>query len=287
MDNTIGWIGLGKMGLPMSQQLFKEGYSLKVFNRSKDKTEQFQGTAIEVVSSPGELLDKCDILILMVSDDNATEEIFNGPLGILKGSGTGKIIINMSTVSPSISIRLAAACNSKGLHYIDAPVSGSVKQAMDGQLVIMAGGDTAVVDRVKPVLEKMGKLILRVGDTGSGNIAKLAINALLAFQAQGLAESLLLAERNGIKDADLLALIGSSAIGNIFIKIKGDAVINNNYAPAFALKHIAKDLRLAKEIGLNTPLGNVAHNIFQQAEATSGDEDIIAILKYLRTLQHQ
>lgn len=284
---NIGWIGLGNMGVPMSQQLIHAGYSLKVFNRSKGKTDPYKAVGIDVANSPLELFESTDVLILMVSDDKATDEIFNGRFGLLSGNCKDKIIINMSTVSPAISKKLSAACSSAGHQYLDAPVSGSVKQAQGGQLVIMVGGDAEAYETIKAVLEKMGKLVMRVGESGSGNIAKLAINSLLAFQAQGLAESILLAEKNGIKDTDLLELIGSSAIGNIFIKIKGDAVINNNYSAAFALKHIAKDLRLAKEIGLNTPLGNVAYNIFQQAEATSGEEDIIAVLKYLRSLQHQ
>jgi 3-hydroxyisobutyrate dehydrogenase len=120
-----------------------------------------------------------------------------------------------------------------------------------------------------------------VGDHGAGNTAKLAINTLLGFHAQGLAESAVFARRHGLALKDLFTLINNSALGSVFGKIKGDAILQDNYNAAFALKHIAKDLRLAKEVGLDTPLGEVVYNSFQQAEAAHGEEDIIAIMKYV------
>ena len=161
----------------------------------------------------------------------------------------------MSTVSPGISREMASLCDLQGNHYLDAPVSGSVKQAEDGQLVIMVGGIESLLEKVKPIFENLGRLTLLVGSTGAGNMAKLAINILLAFHAQGLAESVLFARRNNIKTEDMITLINNSAMSNVFAKIKGDAIIQNNYKAAFALKNIAKDLRLAKGEGLATPLG--------------------------------
>ena len=169
----------------------------------------------------------------------------------------------------------------QGNDYLDAPVSGSVKQAEEGQLAIMVGGEQKVFEKAKPVLEKLGKLALYVGENGAGNSAKLAINTLLGFYAQGLAEAIIFARENGVATQDLLTLISNSALGNIFTKIKGDAILQNNYQAAFALKHIAKDLRLAEHEGLQTPLANVVVASFQAAEKTLGDEDIIAIIKYI------
>ena len=189
----------------------------------------------------------------------------------------------MSTVSPGINKEIAALCKAQGNNYLDAPVSGSVKQAEEGQLVIMVGGEEKIFQQAKPILEHIGKLVMLVGNNGAGNSAKLAINMLLGFYAQGLAETVVFAEQHQIKTADLITLINNSALGNVFTKIKGDAIIQDNYKAAFALKHIAKDLRLAKEEGLHTPLGEVVFNSFQNAATTLGEEDIIAIIKHIKT----
>ncbi|WP_114941114.1 NAD(P)-dependent oxidoreductase [Mucilaginibacter endophyticus] len=278
----IGWIGLGKMGVPMSQQLIKAGYPLSVYNRSKDKEEGFKAQGIGTAASPALLLNDTDVVFVMVSDDKAIKDIFTGDEGLLAAKVSGRIIINMSTVSPAISKEMAAASKAQGNHYLDAPVSGSVKQAEDAMLVIMAGGEVSAFEQAKPILEKMGKLVMLVGDTGAGNVAKLAINTLLGIVAQGLAETVTLAQQNGIDAEALTTLIGNSALGSPFIKIKGDAIVNDNYSAAFALKHITKDLRLAKDLGLATPLGETAYQTYQDAEAAFGEEDIIAVIKQVR-----
>ena len=125
---------------------------------------------------------------------------------------------------------------------------------------------------------------MRVGNSGAGNAAKLAMNTLLAFHAQGLAEAVLFAQKQDIKTEDLLTLINNSAMGNVFMRIKGDAISHNQYNAAFALKHIAKDLRLAKQEGSNGPLSETAFETFQKAEPSFGNEDIIAVMKYLSAL---
>ncbi|MBE9462351.1 NAD(P)-dependent oxidoreductase [Dyadobacter sp. UP-52] len=283
MSNTkIGWIGLGKMGVPMSRQLIKSGFSITVFNRSKDKKKDLKESGAEIASTPAELIGLTDLIIIMVSDDKAIHAVFNGDQGLLSAGTSGKIIINMSTVSPAISKEMAALCKSQGNNYLDAPVSGSVKQAEEGQLVIMAGGEDEIFETAKPILEKLGKLALRVGDTGAGNTAKLAVNTLLAFHAQGLAEAICFANKNGIATEDLMTIINNSALGNVFGKIKGEAIIHDNYQAAFALKHIAKDLRLAKAEGLDTPLAETVYKTFQEAETVFGEEDIIAVIKQIK-----
>lgn len=275
----IGWIGLGKMGVPMAAQLIKGGYPLTVYNRNKEKTLKIAGAS---APSPAAIIQRSDVVLIMVSDDDATKEVFTGDQGLLSARATGKIIINMSTVSPGISREMALLCKEQNNHYLDAPVSGSVKQAEEGQLVIMVGGEENIFQEVKPILEYLGKLALLVGGHGSGNAAKLAINVMLAFQAQGLAEALVFARQNNIKAEDFTNLINNSALGNTFVKIKGDALLQNNFQAMFALKHIAKDLRLAKGEGLATPLGKIVFETFQQAELQFGDEDIIAIIKQIK-----
>ncbi len=265
----------------MSQQLIKAGYDIRVFNRSKEKEEALKARGAASLPSPAELLQQSDVVIIMVSDDQAIREIFTGHQGLLSAKVEGRILINTSTVSPGISKEMASLCEDRSNHYIDAPVSGSVKQAEEGQLVIMVGGEEKVFQKVKPILERLGKLAMRVGATGAGNAAKLAMNTLLGFHAQGLAEAVVFARQNKISPEDFITLVNNSALGNVFTKIKGDAIIKNNYQAAFALKHIAKDLRLAKGEGLTTPLGEVAFETFQQAEPALGEEDIIAIIKQI------
>lgn len=277
----IGWIGLGLMGTPMSQQLLKAGYPLTVYNRSKDKEAGLKEQGANTALSPKELLDQSDVIVIMVTDDMAIRDVFDGEAGLLAGKGDGKVIINMSTVSPAISKEMAQQCKAHGLSYLDAPVSGSIKQAETAQLVIMVGGEKSVFEKVKPVLETIGKLALNVGDTGAGNAAKLAINTLLSFYTQGLAEALILAKNNGIEPQVLLELLGNAAIANPYTKLKGEAVVNNNFKAAFSLKNIVKDLKLSRDIGLTTPLGKTALATFEAASQKHGDEDLIAIYKYL------
>jgi 3-hydroxyisobutyrate dehydrogenase len=280
----LGWIGLGNMGIPMSLRLLKAGYPVTVYNRTRAKAESLTMMGAAVASSPRILLEQVDIIIIMVTDDQAIRKIFTGGNGLLSTEVKGKIIINMSTVSPGISKEMASLCNEEGNYYLDAPVSGSVKQAEEGQLVIMVGGDEMILKKAKPIFEHLGKLTVLMGNTGAGNTAKLAINTLLAFYAQGLAEAIVFARHNDVKTKDLITIINNSAMGNVFTKIKGDAIIQNNYKAFFALKHIAKDLRLAKEEGLSTPMGEAAFKTFQQAEPVWGEEDIISIIKHIGTL---
>jgi 3-hydroxyisobutyrate dehydrogenase len=283
----LGWIGLGNMGTPMSKRLINAGYSVTVYNRNKAKEETLKSTGANVASTPLSLIDQMDVIIIMVTDDQAIREIFTGDNGLLHTKTKGKICINMSTVSPDISKEMASLCSQNDNYYLDAPVSGSVKQAEEGQLVIMVGGNEIILEKVKPIFEQLGKLTLHVGDTGAGNTAKLAINILLSFYAQGLAEAVVFGRQNGIKTEDLITMIGNSAMGNVFTKIKGDAILQNNYKAAFALKHIAKDLRLAKEAGLKTPMGEAAFQTFQKAEPVLGEEDIIAIIKHITSSADQ
>lgn len=277
----IGWIGLGKMGNPMSQHLINAGYPVAVFNRSKEKEDALKAKGAEPVSSPSNLIQQSDVIIIMVSDDKAIYDIFSGAEGLLHAGVTGKIIINMSTVSSAISKEMALLCNQQGNHYLDAPVSGSVKQAEGAQLVVMVGGEKAVYEQVKEVLDHLGKLTLYVGETGAGNATKLAVNSLIGFYAQGLSEAVIFANQNQIRTEDLLTVINNSALANVFTKFKGDAILNDNFEPAFYLKHIVKDLGLARDQGLTTPLADTAYHSFLEAEKTMAEEDMISIFRHL------
>ena len=280
MNTTkIGWIGLGLMGIPMSQQLIKAGYPVTVYNRNKNKETTLKEQGADTAATPAALIEKSDVVITMVTDDNAIHEIFSGENGLLTVNISGKIIVNMSTVSPAISKQMEALCQEQGNHYLDAPVSGSVKQAETAALVIMAGGDAEIFKKAKPMLDCMGKMALHVGDIGAGNIAKLAINSLLSIHAQGLAEGIVLAEKNGIAPEILMELLNNGALASPFMKIKGDAILAGNFTPAFSLNNIVKDLKLAKDIGLATPMGEAALKTYSAAQEDFGEEDLIAVFK--------
>jgi 3-hydroxyisobutyrate dehydrogenase len=281
MKTGIGWIGLGKMGMLMAQRLLKHGFTLSVYNRTPGKEEILVSQGAVVASSPEDMMRLTDIIIVMVTDDQATRDIITGNDGLLSSGINGKIIINMSTVSADVSKEMAVLCLQQKNHYLDAPVSGSLKQAENGELVIMAGGEEAVFDRVKPVFDILGKLSIRVGNTGAGNIAKLAVNVFLGIITQALSESLVYAKNNGIDTRDLLNIINSGAMSNAYVKIKGDAILQDKYQPAFALKHIVKDLKLAIDSGFHYPLGETAYETFRKAEFEFGEDDIISINRYI------
>jgi len=280
--STIGWIGLGTMGIPMANSLLRNDYDLTVYNRNPEKVRTLEDQGAKVAVSPADLISKVETVIVMVTDDQAIKDIFEGPDGLLSIDTNGKTIINMSTVSPEISIQMEALCKQRGNYYLDAPVSGSVKQATEATLVIIAGGEASVFENAKPILESLGKVALRFGEVGSGNRVKLIVNTFLAIQAQALAEALSFAKDLQVDQAALMDVLNSGALGSPFVKIKGEAIVGNNFKPAFSLNNIVKDLKLAKEIGLNYPLGTTALNSYQSAAAEHGSDDIISIYNALK-----
>src|SRR5882757_6641787 len=181
----IGWIGLGNMGVPMVRNLLKAGFPVTVYNRTASKADPLVAEGAALAMRPGELWGKADIIITMVADDAALQEIYKGEGGLLESVPSGKTVmktvIDMSTVSPATSRELAGLLAERGAEYLDAPVSGSVKPAEQGQLVIMVGGKRSVYESALPIFEKLGKASFLLGGQGAGHSTKLAINLLLAF----------------------------------------------------------------------------------------------------------
>lgn len=278
----IGWIGLGAMGKLMAQNMVKAGYDLTVYNRTRAKEKPLVEMGAKTASTPAELLNDSDVVFLMVADDQATKALFTSPEGLLSIEASGKIIINMSTISADVSREMAAEFVKKGNHYVDAPVSGSIKQATDATLVIIAGGEEKVFEEVKPMLEVMGKKAFLMGDIGSGNKTKIAVNTYLAIISQGLAEVALFANHLGIDQKKFLDVIGTGGLNSPYSNAKSQLILKNDFPSAFALKHMAKDLRLAFDENLRSPLGKTAYNTYQQAEESLGEEDVMAIFKYLK-----
>jgi 3-hydroxyisobutyrate dehydrogenase len=272
------------MGVPMVKNLVKAGFNVTVYNRSAEKAEALQKEiGVSVAESPAALVDSSDFVITMLADDAALTEIYTGAGGVLSGKpGNGLLCIDMSTVSPETTKKLAALCAEKGIAYLDAPVSGSVKPAEDAQLIIMAGGSRADFDKAQPIFNALGKASLLLGPNGAGNNAKLAINLFLAITIQGFSEAILFAQKNGIDTAQFLDIVNNGAVGSGLTKLKSGAILADNYKAAFALKHLVKDLRLAQSQGMDLPAGEAVLATFEQALAGGlGDEDMIAIIKEL------
>jgi 3-hydroxyisobutyrate dehydrogenase len=283
----IGWIGLGNMGTSMALNLLKAGFEVTVYNRTESKAQPLVGKGATLATSIQELVACSDIIIAMVSDDAAVKAVFEGPDGILSCSGlSGKLAIDMSTVSPDTTKYLAGKASELGLAYLDAPVSGSVKPAQDGQLVILVGGEKAQYERAKPIFDCLGKMAIHLGANGAGNSAKLAINLMLAFYFEGMAEMVLFANKKGIATADMMAILNEGAMGCGISKIKTNNLVNGDFTAAFALKHLAKDLRLAKEQGLSTNVGLTIEENYRNASTSGfGDLDSAAIVEFLAKLE--
>jgi 3-hydroxyisobutyrate dehydrogenase len=278
----IGWAGLGNMGIPMASNLIKADYPVQVFNRTREKEKPLLDAGAQSAAGLPQLATDNDVIFVMVSDDDAAKTIFSTEDGLLSGDVNGKLFINVSTIASETSKTLEGQCKQKGAGFLEAPVSGSVKPAQDATLIFLAGGDTNGFEKAKPILDRLGKLTLHLGPVGAGSAAKLAINYFLGLNVQGLAETVLFAKANGVKAEDMLTIINEGAVGNGITKLKSPSILKNEFPAAFALKHLAKDLRLARAQGLDAPLSEPLYNSFKQAQDDGlGEEDAMAIYKYL------
>jgi 3-hydroxyisobutyrate dehydrogenase len=283
-SKKIGWLGLGAMGIPMASRLLQAGFQVNVFNRTRSKEETLTQAGAKSASSPAELMEVSDIVFLMVSDDFAVNEIFKNGKGLLSADVSHRIIINMSTISPEISRILAADCERKNHQYMDAPVSGSIKPAEKGELVIMTGCEFNLHEEMKPLLTILGKKVFHIGNVGSGNSAKLAVNLFLGILTQGLSETILFSRKMGVKPADFIEVLNSGGLSSIYTRIKSEAILEDKYEPAFELRHMLKDLSLAVDDNMDSPLGSVVYNTFKEADHEFGNKDVIAVHKYLERI---
>ncbi|MBO8129473.1 MAG: NAD(P)-dependent oxidoreductase [Peptococcaceae bacterium] len=286
MTERIGFIGLGRMGVPMATNLAKAGYALTVYNRTP-KTTPLDELGATWAGSPAEVASRTDIVITMLSDSAAVEKVILGPGGVLEGAAGSKVIIDMSTIAPKVARHIAREAASKGVHTLDAPVAGSVKPAQEGTLVILVGGPRDIFDRCLPVLQVMGKKVVHMGDHGQGLVAKLAINVLLGLTTQALAESVNFARRAGLDIDTFLDALASSAVGSSpYINYKIPLLKERNYPTAFSLDHMHKDLGLALEEAhtLMAPMPAAASSFetFSLARAQGlGGQDLMAVIKAL------
>lgn len=278
MSEKIGFIGLGNMGHPMAKNLEKAGFPLFVYNRSAEKAEDFKAQS-KVAVDVKELVKNSDIIFTMLTNDQAANEVYKQ---ILELNISEKLFIDMSTISPETSGKIADAVKIKEASFLDAPVAGSTKPAAEGTLIIMVGGDEKDLERARPYLEKLGKHIKHLGKNGKGLAAKLSVNYFISALYQGLAETILFSDKLGIEREDMLDIINESASGSGATKVKTPLLIEDNYQPAFSLDLMLKDILLAKDAGADFPLAKTLIETYQSAQNEGfGKDDVIGIIQYL------
>src|SRR6266704_120258 len=283
---TIGFIGMGHMGSHMAPRLIRAGYHLTVYDRTREKAQAIAGAT--VAETPEEAAAHSDVIISIVTNDPALEEVMVGPNGVLAGTHAGSVIIDMSTVSPHTSRRLFQAAREKGVAMIDAAVSGSVPQVEQGSLVIFVGGDHQTYEQCKPLLDILGQNSFYMGTSGMGTTMKLVVNTLLGLGMQALAEAIALGEKAGIEQGLLLDVLGQTAVLTAGQKSKLANVKREQYPTQFALSLQHKDFRLilseAAEILVPLPVTAAAEQMYTAALAKGMDEDFSIMIKFMREL---
>jgi 2-hydroxy-3-oxopropionate reductase len=285
MKPTVGLIGLGLMGKPMGRNFLKSEFPLVIWNRTKARADDLLRGGAKWAGSPRETAAQSDVLITIVSDPPAVEQVLWGERGALDGLRRGSIYIDSSTVSPDLARRAAAACSERGVDYLDAPVTGGTWGAEKGELVFMIGGKPETLERAKPVLEAVGKRFFLLGPNGAGQTVKLAMNLLLALEVEALAESLALVTKAGIPGERLIEVMQSSMARAAVLDVKAPQILKNDYPPSFPLRLMHKDMRLAVELarkeGVRLPAGEAAYATYSAVkDAAKEDLDYAAVARF-------
>ncbi|HEY9950848.1 TPA: NAD(P)-dependent oxidoreductase [Neisseria meningitidis] len=281
----IGWIGLGQMGLPMVTRLLDGGIEVGVYNRSPDKTAPISAKGAKVYGNTAELVRDYPVIFLMVSDYAAVCDILNG----VRDGLAGKIIVNMSTISPTENLAVKALVEAAGGQFAEAPVSGSVGPATNGTLLILFGGSEAVLNPLQKIFSLVGKKTFHFGDVGKGSGAKLVLNSLLGIFGEAYSEAMLMARQFGIDTDTIVEAIGGSAMDSPMFQTKKSLWANREFPSAFALKHASKDLNLAvkelEQAGNTLPaVETVAASYRKAVEAGYGEQDVSGV--YLKLAEH-
>jgi len=289
---TTGFIGLGIMGLPMAKNLLAAGFPVVAYNRSPAKIDTLAELGAERGESPADVAARSDVVIICVTASADVEAVVLGAEGIpgvLDGVREGSVVIDMSTISPAVTRTLAARLAERGVAMIDAPVSGGEQGAIGGTLSIMCGGEAEALDRVRPVLEAMGRKITHCGPSGAGQTVKLCNQIAVVLNNLAMAEALVFCQRSGVDPAVMLEAIASGAAGSWQISNLGPKVIARDFAPGFKVGLQQKDLRLALEAAdeLDLPLAGTAlvHQLFRAVEHREGpDTGTQALVQALEAL---
>ena len=283
---NLGFIGLGAMGGRITKRLLDAGHTVTGYNRTKSKAEWLLKAGMQWADSPRAVAESADIVFTMVTNTSALQEVLTGPDGILNGLGQGKIYIDMSTVSPKASRKLAEQVAAKGARMLDVPVSGSVITLEQGNLSLMVGGEEAIFQKVKPILLDIGPKVNYVGKNGQAILMKIAINLNLQVQIQGFYEGLLLAVKGGIPLETALEVMLNSVIASPSLKYRTPFILQPPDEAWFNVDMMQKDMLLALEMSreLNVPVPAVAvsNELLTSARAMGlAKEDFAIVYKVL------
>ena len=286
---NVAFVGLGTMGLPMVMNLLKAGYSVRVHNRTRSKEQSVVQAGAIATSSPQEAATNADIIITCVSDSPDVESIILDDAGIIYGAKPGSLLVDMSTISPSITQKISRALAVKDIQMIDAPVSGGSEGAQKGTLSIMIGGDAANVERARPVLEAMGDTITHVGPIGAGQTTKAINQVIVAGTYWSVAEGISLGLKAGLDMDKVVQAVGSGAAASWCLSNRADNMIGNHYPLGFRLRLHQKDLAIAlqtaRELNLPLPMAAYVEQIENGLIAIGhGDEDLTAIARIVRQM---
>jgi 3-hydroxyisobutyrate dehydrogenase-like beta-hydroxyacid dehydrogenase len=269
----VAFLGLGIMGRPMAANLVKAGNEVSVWNRSPGKDVEGARTA----ASPADAAKDAEVIWMCVSDTRAVESVLFGPQGVESSIGSGAVVVDSSTISPSAERQFAERLRAKGVEYVDAPVTGSKVAAEAGNLIFMAGGDEGVLAKVEPLFKAMGRQVFRMGETSKGQAAKLVMNLQIALIYEGFAEALTLATKLGVNIDALLPLIQASMVKSGVVEYKAPFVLKRDFTPNFPLRLMLKDIHLAlaaaKEARVKLPALETVEEVYEMA-AEEGHQDL-------------
>ncbi len=283
---TISYLGLGTMGSGMAANVLKAGYELTVWNRSTEKCEPFARKGARVAKTPADAARDVDLVMYMLSNDQAVEEVVFGAEGILSGIKEGQIAIDMSTVLPATSLREREAYAKRGVDFLDAPVFGSKNESAEAKLWIMAAGNKAVFEKVKPVLEHLGQTVHYFGKNGNATAMKLVGNLIVALEMEALAEGLVLAQKAGLDLNTAMEVVKVADFRSPLLVSNGQNILKRDFSTSFALELMLKDAGLiekfAKSLASPIPALRVAEKNLESAVALGfGQENASALIKAL------
>ena len=245
MSCKIGFVGLGIMGKPMSKNLLKAGHRLVVYDIVPAAVEELVAAGADAGASSKDVAQRSEIIITMLPDGPDVEQAVLGTDGVLDGASAGSVIVDMSSINPTVAQKIGVACAQKGVEFLDAPVSGGEPKAIEGTLAIMAGGKKKTFDRLAPILQAMGSSVTLTGGVGAGNVTKLANQIIVACNSAAMGEALTLATTAGLDPEVVFNAIRGGLAGSTVLNAKAPMVISRNFKPGFRIRLHQKDLRNA------------------------------------------
>jgi 2-hydroxy-3-oxopropionate reductase len=291
MTERIGFIGLGLMGRPMAHHLLTAGYPLTVFNRSRPAIDELASAGARAAQSPREVAQQSDIVITMLPDGPDVESVIIGADGLREGVREGMLFIDMSTISPLMTRRLASILEPHGVRTLDAPVSGGEEGAQSATLSIMVGGSEEDFQRAHPLFSVLGKTITYCGPSGSGQIVKACNQVLVALIIEAISESLVLGAKAGVAPEIILKVLSGGLAQNRFMDLRGSSMIEHSFEPggkaAFHLKDLQIVKQIAQEYGVVLPMGTLVEQLFTSLVANGkGGLDHSALLTVIESLSN-